>query len=170
MDMDKKNTEKESPEPDMSGRGSDLLDTIQMIQDKEIHEGYFEAEIVFKHSATFGYPAVFKIQGSGSSLETIAIAFDTSQPDKTKQLVEDKFIVPQICKNITRDSIVDYFADIIEKDGNFALYINKRPSECENLTFYRMTDNQKVIFNEHLVMLIIKILDERKRIKQTHGL
>jgi hypothetical protein len=168
--MDKKNTEQESFESDMSGRGNDLLDTIQMIQNKQIHEGYFEAEIVLKHSATFGYPVVFKIQGSGSNLETIAIAFDISQPDKTKQLVEEKFIVPQVCKNIKRDSIVDYFADIVEKDGNFALYINKRPLECGNLTFYRMTDNQKIIFNEHLVMLIIKILDERKKIKQTHGL
>ncbi|MGB3479996.1 MAG: hypothetical protein WBB67_12670 [bacterium] len=168
--MDKRNTEKENPEPDMSGRGSDLLDTMQMIQNKQIHEGYFEAEIVLKHSATFGYPVVFKIQDSGSSLETIAITFDTSQPDKTKQLVEEKFIVPQVCKNMTRDSIVDYFTDIVEKDGNFALYINKRPLECENLTFYRMTDDQKVIFSEYLVMRIIKILDERKRIKQTHGL
>jgi len=160
--------EKEKPEPDISGKGKDFLDTIQVLQNKEIHEGYLEAELHFRFGSAFCYPLIFKIQGMSAVPETIALAFDISQTDKTKQLVEEKLIVPRVCRNMTRDQVVEYLADIVETNSFFAFYLHKQPRTYEKLKFYPMIENQKIVFNEHLVMAIIKILDRRKRIRQTN--
>jgi hypothetical protein len=164
--MDTKNSETEKSEPDISGKGNDFLDTIQMLQNKEIHEGYLKADLHFRFSAAFNYPIVFRLQGTGMTTETTALAFNISQTDKTKQLVEEKFIVPQVCKKLTRDSIVHYFASIVEKNIPFALFIHKKQPAYEKLTFFSLADAQKIVFSEHLVMAIIKIIDERKKIEQ----
>ena len=168
--MDIGNIDPGRTEPDMSGRGNDFLNTIQILQNKEIHEGFLEAELHFRFSAAFRYPVIFKLQGAGAVPETVALAFDISQVDKTKQLVEEKFIVPKVCIKVTRNSIVNYLADVVEKNSNFALYLNKKPPTYEKLVFYPLTDNQKIVFNEHLVMAVIKILDERTKIKQRDAL
>ena len=168
--MDIKNNATEKSEPDMSGRGNDILNTIQLLQNKEIHVGYLKADLHFRYSTTFSYPVIFRLQGTGTVPETVALAFDISQADKTKQLVEEKFIVPKVCAKVSRNSIVNYFVDIVEKNSKFALYLNEKPPAYDKLAFYPLTDSQKIVFNQHLVMAVIKILDERTRIKHTDTL
>lgn len=160
--MNKKNSATEAISPSWSGSGDDLFDTIQVLKNREIHDGYFEIDIVFKFSDTFKYPLVFEIKSSDSVVESIAIAFNVSEKDKTKWVIEERIIVPEVCEAITREDFIKYFADIVEKDGNFAVYIDKKPTEYEKLKFHNLTDEQKVVFNEHLFMAIIKVLDERK--------
>jgi hypothetical protein len=92
------------------------------------------------------------------------------EPDKTirKKLCDllnrERIIVPEVCEAITREDFIKYFADIdiVERDGNFVVYIDKKPTGYEKLTFHILTDGQKVVFNEHLLMALIKVLDERK--------
>jgi hypothetical protein len=160
--MNKKNSATETISPSWSGSDGDLFDTIQVLKNREIHDGYFEIDIVFKFSDTFKYPLVFEIKSSDSVVESIAIAFNISEKDKTKWAIEERIIVPEVCEIITREDFIKYFADIVEKDGNFAVYIDKKPTEYEKLKFHTLTDEQKVVFNEHLFMAIIKVLDERK--------
>ena len=160
--MNKKNSATEVISPSWSGSGDDLFDTIQVLTNREIHDGYFEIDIVFKFSDTFKYPLVFEIKSSDSVVESIAIAFNIPKKDKTKWTIEERIIVPEVCKTITREDFIKYFADIVEKDGNFAVYIDRKPPEYKKLKFHNLTDEQKVVFNEHLFMAIIKVLDERK--------
>jgi len=160
--MNKKNSVTEAISPSWSGSGDDLFDTIQVLKNREIHDGYFGIDIVFKFSDTFKYPLVFEIKSSDSVVESIAIAFNIPKKDKTKWAIEERIIVPEVCEAITREDFIKYFADIVEKDGNFAVYIDKKPTEYEKLKFHTLTDEQKVVFNEHLLMAIIKVLDERK--------
>ena len=161
--MNKKTSATEAISPSWSGSGDDLFDTIQVLKNREIHDGYFEIDIVFKFSDTFKYPLVFEIKSSDSVVESIAIAFYIPKKDKTKWIIEERIIVPEVCEAITREDFIKYFADIVEKDGNFAVYIDKKPTEYEKLRFHTLTDEQKVVFNEHLFMAIIKVLDERKK-------
>jgi hypothetical protein len=161
--MATKNSETEKIEPDISGKGNDFLDTIQILQNKEIQDGYLEAKLHFSFSAAFSYPVVFRLQSTGMMTATTALAFDISQSDKTKQRVEEKFIVPQVCKKVTRDSILHYLASIVEKDIPFALFLHRKQLAYGKLTFYPLTDTQKIVFSEHLVMKIIEIVDKRKK-------
>lgn len=158
------NHKRSNCQPDISGNGSDLLNIVQVLQSKIIHEGYFQTDFLLKFSATFEYPAVFKLRSSGSILGTSAIAFDVKQKDKTKQLVEEKLIVPKVCKNITRDSLLCYLADVVEKNMNFVFYLSNKPSEYDTLTFYLIEENQNIVFTGHMIMAVIRILDERKNL------
>jgi hypothetical protein len=162
--MNKKNSATKTISPNWSGTGDDLFDTIQVLTNREIHDGYFETDIVFKFSDTFKYPLVFEIKSSDSVVESITIAFNIPKRDKTKWAIEERIIVPEVCEAITREDFIKYFADIdiVERDGNFVVYIDKKPTEYEKLTFHILTDGQKVVFNEHLLMALIKVLDERK--------
>lgn len=160
--MNKKNSATKTISPSWSGSGDDLFDTIQVLKNREIHDGYLEIDIIFKFSDTFKYPLVIEIKSSDSVVESITIAFNIPKRDKTKWAIEERIIVPEVCEAITREDFIKYFADIVEKDGNFAVYIDKKATEYEKLKFHTLTDEQKVVFNEHLVMAIMKVLDERR--------
>jgi hypothetical protein len=134
-----------------------------VIQNKKIQQGYFHAELLLRYGVAFKYPAVFEIRGSGSVLETTAIAFDITQKDKTKQLVEEKLIVPKVCKNLCRDDLLWYLADIVRKESNFVLYVSEKPHKYDHLRFYALTENQRLVFNEHMILAIIQLLDARKK-------
>lgn len=161
--MNKKNSATETISPSWSGSGDNLFDTIQVLKNREIHDGYLEIDIAFRFSDTFKYLLVFEMKSSDSVVESIAIAFNIPEKDKTKWAIEERIIVPEVCETITREDFIKYFADIVEKDGNFAVYIDKKPTEYEKLKFHTLTDKQKVVFNEHLLMAIIKYwMRERK--------
>jgi hypothetical protein len=145
-----------------SGSGDDLFDTIQIIKDKEFHDGYFETDVVFKFSDKFKYPLVLELKSSDSAVELTAIAFDISNIGKREQMIEQNIIVPKVCKIIVRDNFIDYFASIIEENGNFSIYIDNKPAKFEKLRFHSLTDAQKIVFNEHLVMAIAQLLDRKK--------
>jgi hypothetical protein len=159
--MDKNDVEKTST-ANWSGSGDDLLDTIQIIKDKKIHDGYFETDFLFKFNDKFKYPLVFELRSSDSAVELTAIAFDTSNISKREQMIEQNIIVPKVCKLLLRDNFIDYFAGIIEENSNFSIYIDKKPAKFEKLRFHNLTDAQKIVFNEHLVMAIVQLLDKRK--------
>lgn len=163
--MDSDNTDNNTTariKPDMSGRGKEFLDMIQMLQHKEVTEGYLGINRCFRFSAAFSYPVIFRLQSTGTWTQITAMGFDVTQHDKTKQLVEEKFIVPKVCRKITRDSIVYYFADVIEHDSCFALYLHEKPSVYRKILFHGLIDDQELVFDEHLVMAVMEILDNRK--------
>ena len=90
--MNKKNSATEVISPSWSGSGDDLFDAIQVLKNREIHDGYLEINIVFKFSDTFEYPLVFEIKSSDSVVESIAIAFNIPKKDKTKWAIEERII------------------------------------------------------------------------------
>ena len=90
--MNKKNSATEVISPSWSGSGDDLFDAIQVLKNREIHDGYLEIDIVFKFSDTFEYPLVFEIKSSDSVVESIAIAFNIPKKDKTKWAIEERII------------------------------------------------------------------------------
>jgi len=154
--------DKEIVLPSWLGSGYDLFDTIQIIKGKNIQDGYLEIDLRFKFGDNFEYPIVFEIKSSVSGVDVVAIAFNISETDKTKWLIEEKVIVPKICNIITREDFINYFTDVVERNIDFALYINKKPWRYAKLKFYNLKDTQKIIFNEHFVMAITKVLDERR--------
>lgn len=157
-----KNDVKKTCTANWSGSGDDLFITIQIIKDKEFHDGYFETDLLFKFNDKFKYPIVFELKSSDSAVELTAIAFDISNIGKREQMIEQNIIVPKVCKTIVKDNFIDYFASIIEENSNFSIYIDNKLAKFDKLRFHSLTDEQKIVFNEHLAMAIAQLLDKRK--------
>jgi hypothetical protein len=153
-------------EPDWQGSGSELLNTIRRVKDKMVRRGFLEIDLPYEFSDTFRYSVVIEVESSGSVIESVAIAFRIDKDmDATKSAIEESVIVPEVLSTFTRDNLMNYFADIVEKQSRLAFYLNRKPRKFENLKFYELTNEQKVVFNEFLVMAIEKVLIERKKKK-----
>jgi len=149
--------------PDLQGSGAELLDTFQIIRDKNFEAVYFEADLKFTFSKNFVYPIIFIFVKSDSTIISLAVAIDVSQTRSQKGLIEEMFIAPTVCEALTRDEIVGYFASIVERNASFAYYFNQKPPRCDARQFHHLSPNQQVVLNEHLALAIMRVLDERKK-------
>jgi len=138
-----------------------LLDTFQIIRDKNFEAVYFEADLKFTFSKNFAYPIIFIFVKSDSTIVSLTAAIDVSHTRGQKELIEETFIAPMVCEALTRGEIVGYFASIVERNASFAYYFNQKPPRYDASQFHHLNPNQQVVLNEHLALAIMKVLDDR---------
>jgi len=148
--------------PDWLGSGQDLFGTIQIIKGKLIKNGYLEMDTDFRFSDAFNYPIVFRIRSIDGDIEIYAISFRiNSGISGAARAIEEKIIAPKVCETITKQDLIQFFADIVQYDIDFALYINEVPRKFRDIMEFQLNDNQRMILNERLIMRITVVLDER---------
>jgi hypothetical protein len=149
--------------PDWLGSGHDLFGTIQIIKGKTIAKGYLEIDFDFKFSEAFNYPIIFELKNINADIEAYAIAFRINdEKGPAQKAIEESVIAPKVCSILRRNDFVKFFADVVEKNIDFALYINKTPGKFKDIKIYSLTEDQKIIFNEKLVLAITEVLDRRR--------
>ena len=68
-----------------------------------------------------------------SDIVVSAIAFRINgNIDQATKSIEENIIAPKVCKSLQRRDFVEFFADIIEKNVDFALYLNKIPKKFKD--------------------------------------
>jgi hypothetical protein len=164
MIIDSKSVNNTPKKPDWQGNGSELLDTIRRVKDKAVRRGFLEIDLPYEFSDTFRYPVVIEVESSGSVIESIAIAFRIDKDmGAAKSTIEESIIVPEVLSAFTRDNLINYFADIVEKQSKLSFYLNKNPVKFKKLKFYKLTNEQKIVFNEFLIMAVERALEKRKQ-------
>ncbi len=154
--------EKKGVNPDLQGRGADLLDTFHIIQGKEFHTIFFKADLNFRFSENFEYPIIFIFTRSGSIIVSLAAAIDIPHAEGQKRLIEETFIAPVVCEALTKEDIIAYFAAIVMHNSAFSYYIDHEPECFIACRFTDLKSWQQVVLNEQLTLAIIKILDKKK--------
>lgn len=150
--------------PDWLGSGHDLFGTIQIMKGKKIDKGFLEIDFDFKFSETFNYPIIFEIKSINSDIEASAVAFRIDEgKDAEKKSIEENVIAPKVCSTLRRRDFIKFFADVVEKNIDFALYINKMPKKFTGIKIYSLDEKQKFVFDEHLALAITDILDHRTK-------
>ncbi len=148
--------------PDWLGSGQDLFGTIQIMQGKKIEKGFLEIDFDFKFSETFNYPIIFEIKSRNSNIEAYAIAFRIGEgKGDAHRVIEEQFIAPKVCSSLRLDDFIKFFADVVEKDIDFALYINRTPEKFKKIKIYALDEKQKIVFDQRLILSITEILDQR---------
>ena len=148
--------------PDWLGSGQDLFGTIQIMQGKQITNGFLEIDFDFKFSETFNYPIVFKIKSVKAHIEAFSIAFRIDRDaDPAQRVIEENIIAPKVCDSLRYDDFVRFFAEVVEKNVDFALYLNKTPRRFESIKFYKLSGTQRLIFDEKLMLAIADIVSKR---------
>jgi hypothetical protein len=149
--------------PDWLGSGHDLFGTIQIMKGKNITRGFLEIDFDFKFSETFNYPIVFAIKSTNSDVEAYGVAFIIDREiDPAQRAIEENIIVPKVCSSLRHNDFIEFFADVIEKDVDFALYLNKTPKKFRSIKIFKLTEQQKIVLDERLAFAIAEILDKRK--------
>ena len=147
--------------PDWLGSGQDLFGTIQIIKGKRIANGYLEMDSDFRFSTAFNYPIVFVLRSRDADIEIYAISFRINGDiTSAARAIEERIILPKVCKTVAKDDMIKFFADIIQRDIDFALYINKTPKKFKNLTICELNDDQRIILDDRFLMQITMVLDE----------
>lgn len=148
--------------PDWLGSGHDLFGTIQIIKGKSIQYGYLEMDFNFKFSDTFNYPIIFGIRSVDADIVAHAIAFRINGTiDPAQRAIEERVIAPKVCQTLKQHDFICFFADVVQNNIDFALYINKTPRRFKDIIIYALNDDQKLVLNERLLMKIAEVLDER---------
>lgn len=148
--------------PDWLGSGQDLFGTIQIMRGKQIKRGFLELDFDFKFSETFNYPIVFEIKSLESDIEAYGIAFRIDrEADPAQRAIEENIIAPKVCSSLRRDDFIKFFADVVSKNVDFALYLNKTPRRFKNIKFFKLNEEQKIVLNERLMLAISEELDKR---------
>jgi hypothetical protein len=148
--------------PDWLGSGQDLFGTIQIIKGKMIESGYLEVDSDFRFSDAFNYPIVFRIRSLNGEIEIYAISFRVNGDiSAAARVIEERIIVPNVCKTITKQDLITFLADVVQRNVDFALYINKTPKKFKNITVCELGSDQRIILNDRLIMQITVVLDER---------
>jgi hypothetical protein len=150
--------------PDWLGSGQDLFGTIQIIKGKKIDNGFLEVDYDFKFSEQFNYPIVFRIISVNADIEACAIAFRIGgSSGSSHKSIEENIIAREVCSLLNRYDFIKFFADIVEQNIDFALYINKTPKKFQDMKMYKLNSAQKIVLNEKLVFEITDVLDRRKQ-------
>ena len=148
--------------PDWLGSGQDLFGTIQIIKGKQIKNGYLEMDTDFRFSDTFNYPIVFRVRSHEGDIEIYGVSFRINgNMNGAARAIEERIIAPKVCATITKQDFIEFFADVILQDIDFALYINKVPKKFKGIKVFELQDNQRIILNERLIMQITLVLDQR---------
>ena len=170
IDIKLKGRKDESILPDWLGRGQDLFETIQIIKGKKINKGFLVTDTDFKFGEAFSYPIIFEIKSTKADIESSGIAFRIGEEvEAAKKTIDESFIIPVLCRVLRPNNFVNFFADVVEKDVDFAFYINKTPKEFRDIKIYRLNEIQKIIFDEHLILEITEVLDKRTNVQSTSG-
>ena len=149
--------------PDWLGSGQDLFGTIQIMQGKQVANGFLEIDFDFKFSETFNYPIVFEIKSVKANIEAFAIAFRIDRDaDPAQRVIEENIIAPKVCDSLRQDDFIGFFAEVVEKNVDFALYLNKTPRRFASIKFFKLSDAQKIIFDEKLMFAIADVVDKRR--------
>lgn len=149
--------------PDWLGSGQDLFGTIQIMKGKKITRGFLEIDFDFKFSETFNYPIIFAIKSANSNVETYGLAFIIDREiDPAQRAIEENIIAPRVCSSLRHNDFIEFFADVIEKDVDFALYLNKTPRKFRSIKIFKLTEQQKIVLDERLAFAIADELDKRK--------
>ena len=152
--------------PDWLGSGHDLFGTIQIIKGKKIQRGFLEIDFEFKFSEKFNYPIVFEIKSVNSDIEAYAVAFQIDGDiEPATRAIEENIIAPRVCRTLRRSDFVKFFAEVVANDVDFALYINKVPKKFKDIKLYNLTEEQKIILNERLIMEITEVLDREHSVQ-----
>lgn len=148
--------------PDWLGSGQDLFGTIQIIKGKTIKQGFLEFDFDFRFSETFNYPIIFEIRNVEAEIEAYAIGFRFDEEiDVATRAIEERVIAPKVCSTLCRPDFVTFLADVVEKDIDFALYLNKTPKKFKNIKTFALSSDQRIILNERLIMEVMDVLDKR---------
>ena len=148
--------------PDWLGSGQDLFGTIQVIKGKRVKFGFLEIDLNFKFSDTFNYPIIFRLRSIDTEIVADAISFRINGSiDPARRVIEEKVIVPKVCRILKKCDFLGFFADVVHHDVDFAIYLNKTPRRLKDITVYDLNDDQKIVLNEKLVLQIARVLDER---------
>lgn len=162
MDVSEKNKTGKVVLPDWLGSGQDLFGTIQIIKGKTIEKGFLEFDFDFKFSETFNYPIFFEIRNIDAEIEAHAIGFRFDEGiDRDTRAIEESIIAPKVCSSLRRADFIIFLADIVEKEIDFALYLNKIPKKFKNIMTYALSDEQRIVLNERLIMEVMEVLDKR---------
>jgi hypothetical protein len=149
--------------PDWLGSGQDLFGTIQIMKGKQIARGFLEIDFDFKFSQSFNYPIVLEIKSAQSDLEAFGIAFRIDrEADPAQRAIEEKIIAPKVCGSLRRDDFIKFLADVVEKNVDFAIYLNKTPRRFKNIKFFRLTEEQKIVLDDRLMFAIAEVVDRRR--------
>ncbi len=149
--------------PDWLGSGQDLFGTIQIMKGKQIARGFLEIDFDFRFSESFNYPIVFEIRSVHSNLEAFGIAFRIDrEADPAQRAIEENIIAPKVCSSLRLDDFIKFFADVVEKNVDFAIYLNKAPRRFKNIKFFKLSEEQKIVLNERLMIAITEAVDRRK--------
>ncbi len=150
--------------PDWLGSGQDLFGTLQIIKGKSINRGFLEVDYDLNFNDAFNYPVVFEIKSEAGEVISEAIAFRIDgNIDPSSRMIEEKIIAPKVCNALKLDDFILFLAIVVEKNVDFALYLNKTPKKITNLKFYKLNPKQKILFNDRLIMQIAAVLDQRAR-------
>ena len=148
--------------PDWLGSGQDLFGTLQIIKGKSIARGFLEIDYDFNFNDAFNYPVVFEIKSEEGEVVSDAIAFRIDGDiEPSSLIIEEKIIAPKVCSALKLEDFIQFLATVVEKNLDFALYLNKAPQKILNLKFHRLNPDQKVVFNDRLIMHIAGVLDQR---------
>jgi hypothetical protein len=151
--------------PDWLSSGQDLFGTLQIIRGKQIDQGYLEVDFDFRFSDTFNYPIIFNIRSMNGDIEAYAISFRIrDEKDVAERVIDERFIAPKVASILTINDFIGFFADVVQKDIDFALYINKTPEKFKKLNVYQLNPKQRIVFNEHFIMAITEVLDRRLQV------
>jgi len=152
--------------PDWLGSGQDLFGTIQIMKGKQINRGFLEIDFDFKFSETFNYPIVFEIKSAYSNIEIFGIAFRIDREvDPAQRAIEENIIAPKVCSSVRRTDFINFLAEVVEKNVDFALYLNKTPRRFKNIKFFDLSEEQKIVLDERLMLAIADVVDRRKAIR-----
>ncbi|MEO0141961.1 MAG: hypothetical protein ABIL70_00900 [candidate division WOR-3 bacterium] len=146
--------------PDWLGSGQDLFDTIQILKGKKIEQGFMEIDYNFKFSEKFSYPVVFELKTLEGDVVIDRIAFRVSgEKDDKQRKIEETIIIPGVIRTLTREDFIKFFAEVIKKDIDFALYLNESPKKFSGLKFRELKEGQKIVLNEQLIIEIMAQLE-----------
>lgn len=148
--------------PDWLGSGQDLFGTIQIIKGKQFESGFLEMDFDFRFSDTFNYPIIFGVRSVKTDIEIHAISFRIDGSiNEAMRAIEERIIAPKVCQTLTKDDFIRFFADVVQRNIDFALYINKTPRKFQGITVFQLNEDQRIILDERLIMKIAAVLDER---------
>jgi hypothetical protein len=151
--------------PDWLGSGQDLFGTIQIMKGKQITRGFLELDFDFKFSETFNYPIVFEIKNLGADIEAFGIAFRIDrEADPAQRFIEENIIAPKVCNSLRKIDFVNFFAEVIDKNVDFALYLDKTPRRFEGIRFIKLNSEQILVFDEKMMFAISEALDRKKNV------
>uniref|UniRef100_A0A7C4XE06 Uncharacterized protein n=1 Tax=candidate division WOR-3 bacterium TaxID=2052148 RepID=A0A7C4XE06_UNCW3 len=146
--------------PDWLGSGQDFFDTIQILKGKKINDGYMEMDYNFKFSDKFSYPVVFKIRNLEGDVVIDHIAFRVwGGKDDKQRKIEETITIPSVIRTLRRKDLINFFAEVIRNDIDFVLYLEEMPKKFRGVKFYELKENQKIVFNEKLIMEIMSCLE-----------
>ncbi len=148
--------------PDWLGSGEDLFGTIQIMKGKNIKKGILEIDYNFNFSEKFSYPVVFEFKTIDNEIVIDHIAFRVWGERYAKQrMIEENITIPGVIRTLRHKDFIHFFAEVVRKDIDFALYLDEIPKKFIGVKFHPLQAGQRIVLNEQLIMEILHCLDTK---------